>query len=66
MSCRDKLPYDTEYALLRVIEQEIDLCRTLESHREELSSRFDFNLADAYSLIQKKGPAFEINYDCID
>lgn len=36
ISSRDKLTYDTEYALLRVIEQEIDLSRSLEGHREDL------------------------------
>ena len=48
MTAKDKLPYDTEYALLRVIEQEINLHDELEQLREDLFERRDFNLIDGF------------------
>lgn len=39
-----------------MIESEIDFDQVLQRLRQELSTRYDFNLADVYCLIQNKGP----------
>ncbi len=40
----------------RMIESEIDFDQVLQRLRQELNTRYDFNLADVYCLIQNKGP----------
>ena len=40
----------------RMIESEIDFHNNLQRLREELSYRYDFNLADVYCVLQNKGP----------
>ena len=48
--------------MARIFEQEISLQRTLEHHREDLSQRYDFNVADAFYLIQPQGPEMRADY----
>jgi hypothetical protein len=42
------LPYEIEYSLQRLIENEIELQSSLSKQREELSHRHDFNAAEIY------------------
>jgi hypothetical protein len=45
------VPYEIEYSMQRFIESEIDFNQVLQRLRQELSLRYDFNLADVYCLL---------------
>ena len=51
ISRNDKLPYETEWALARVIHKEIDFFRKSELLKEELVSRYDFDNLNAFRTI---------------
>lgn len=48
------MEYETEYGLARVIEREIDLCRTVERHREQLFQIYRFNLIEAFDYVSNR------------
>ena len=50
-SRRVSVPYEIEYSMQRFIESEIDFNQVMQRLREELSLRYDFNLADVYCLL---------------
>ncbi|CDW74571.1 ef hand family protein [Stylonychia lemnae] len=60
-----KLSFNTEYALVKVIQQEIILLQELNEIKTELAERFDFNVVDAYQLIQPRGLDFHIHQGMI-
>ncbi len=45
------LAYDVEYALGRVFDRELEMQRTSEYLRGELSRRYDFNILDAFRTL---------------
>lgn len=49
----ETLPYEVEWALTRVIDKEINYNRKIELLKEDLSLRYDFNLLDAFRLIDE-------------
>lgn len=55
-SRRITVPYEIEYSMQRLIESEIDFNQVLQRLRQEISIRYDFNLADVYCMMQNKGP----------
>ena len=52
---RDTLSYDVEYSLVKLIEKELELARSVELLVSEIKARYDFNALDIYSLIQGYG-----------
>lgn len=49
----ETLPYEVEWALARVFDKEINYARKIELLKEDLALRYDFNLLDAYKLIDE-------------
>lgn len=47
----ESLPYETEWALARVLNKEIDFFRKTELLKDDLISRYDWNTHDAFRII---------------
>jgi len=53
VSRHETLPYEVEWALTRVIDKEINYNRKIELLKEDLHLRYDFNLLDAFRLVDE-------------
>jgi hypothetical protein len=60
----ESLPYETEWALARVLSKEIDFFRKIELLKEDLVSRYDFTTLDAFKSIDVDRFGW-INHDSI-
>jgi len=49
----ETLPYEVEWALARVFDKEINYFRKVELLKEDLALRYDFNLLEAFKLIDE-------------
>lgn len=53
-----RVSVDVEYLFTRLLEKEILYQRTIEDFKRSLSARYDFNLLDAFKLIDRPSTAF--------
>ncbi|KRW99206.1 hypothetical protein PPERSA_07449 [Pseudocohnilembus persalinus] len=59
------LPYEVEWGLARIFEQEIKNYRTIENMKDILSSSIDYNTLDAFNAIDEEQLGF-IDFESVD
>lgn len=65
MEAGEPLPYEVEWGLTRVFEQEIKNYRNIENLKDILASSYDYNSLDAFNTIDEEMLGF-IDFESID